>query len=236
MISMSAIRTTNFTKLKVVSPHHGCFELMVRNALPSYMDFGLISFLDPRVLQLPAFLGRHGTIRGMILELRHISVKHRTTDTDEAANIEAAISRWWNEAQDLLEPHYVEHDDNPVAINPQNNPLPLKASHKLLLIVQKHESTILLNRPVISSANTSALYTAAMQKCIGASKQIVSKVYQHLYNGMTEVNSRDGKIRNPLFWPGFTWCVWMRCVVNVFPLAALILNIVFQWFDIIICS
>lgn len=139
-------------------------------------------------------------------------MKHRTTDPDEVTNIEAAISKWWNEAQDLLEPHYVDHKDHQVAASSQDGPLSLKASHKLLLVVQKHESTILLNRPVLSSVDNSSLYSAAMQKCIGASKQIVSKVYQHLYDGMTEVNSQDGKILNPLFWPGFTWSVWMRWV------------------------
>lgn len=86
----------------------------------------------------------------------------------------------------------------------------LKETHKLLIIVQKHESTILLNRPLITSGYDTSLFAAAMQKCIGASKQIVSKVYIHLHEGMNKVGPRDGRILNPLFWPGFTWCIWMR--------------------------
>lgn len=181
----------------------------------SYRFLIVINFwLDPRVLLLPAFLGRHGTIRGLILELRHISVKHRTTDPDDVANIEAEISKWWNEAQDLLEPHFMDDENISATASSQNGLLLLKASHKLLLVVQKQESTILLNRPVITSGQNTPLFASAMQKCIGASKQIVSKVYQHLYDGMIEVGSRDGRIRSPLFWPGFTWCVWMRYVVG----------------------
>lgn len=123
--------------------------------------------------------------------------------------MDSEISKWWNEAQDLLDPHYMEIEVNGEPTAPEHQNL-LKESHKLLLVVQKHESTILLNRPVLTSAPNSSLFSSAMQKCIGASKQIVAKVYQHLQAGMTEARSRDGRVRNPLFWPGFTWCIWMR--------------------------
>ena len=164
---------------------------------------------DPRLLLLPAFLARHGRIKGLILELRHISVSHRTTDPEDVAIVEAEISKWWNEAQDLLDPNYADDHDLNGQSSSHHEDL-LNSSHKLLLVVQKHESTILLNRPVITSGYNTSLFAAAMQKCIGASKQIISKVYQHLRNGMIEARCDDGRISSPLFWPGFTWCVWMR--------------------------
>ncbi|KAL2065659.1 hypothetical protein VTL71DRAFT_3329 [Oculimacula yallundae] len=171
---------------------------------------------DTRLLLLPAFLARHGYIKGLILELRHKSVLHRTSDQDEVAHVDAEISKWWNEAQDLLDPHYMENEELDEAVNGQRPASPLKDSHKLLLIVQKHESTILLNRPVITSAPNSSMFASAMQKCIGASKQIVSKVYQHLQTGMNEAGSRNGGIHNPLCWPGFTWCIWMSGLILVY--------------------
>ncbi|PVH81905.1 hypothetical protein DL98DRAFT_586916 [Cadophora sp. DSE1049] len=171
---------------------------------------------DPRLLLLPAFLARHGYIKGLILELRHKSVMHRTTDQDEAAHVDSEISKWWNEAQDLLDPHYMENEETSGDLTSQGNASSLKESHKLLLIVQKHESTILLNRPVITSAPNSSMFASAMQKCIGASKQIVSKVYQHLQTGMNEAVPRDGRILNPLCWPGFTWCIWMSGLILVY--------------------
>jgi len=158
-------------------------------------------------LLLPSLLARHGKIRGLTLELRHIAVKNRVTDPDEVAQIEAEISKWWNEAQDLLDPHFLEGDE---AFDQDAESPVLEPSHKLLLVVQKHESTILLNRPVISSGQNNSLFSAAMQKCIGASKQIVSKVYQHLQSEAGVSSPQDGRLRSPLFWPGFTWCIWMR--------------------------
>ncbi|KAH8586033.1 fungal-specific transcription factor domain-containing protein [Bisporella sp. PMI_857] len=166
---------------------------------------------DPRLL-LPAFLARHGRIKGLILELRHKALVHRTTDPEEVAFVDAEISKWWNEAQDLVDPHYSfsEHSEQG-----HGDQVLLKDSHKLLLIVQKHESTILLNRPVITSGYNTLLFSVAMQKCIGASKQIVSKVYQHLHDGK-ETMAFDGRTNNPLFWPGFTWCIWMSGLILLY--------------------
>ncbi|KFZ15784.1 hypothetical protein V502_05417 [Pseudogymnoascus sp. VKM F-4520 (FW-2644)] len=170
---------------------------------------------DPRLLLLPSFLARHGKIKGLILELRHKCANNRTTSPDEVSYVDAEISKWWNEAQDLLEPDYI-NDAAEEESDGGQTPCLLKETHKLLIIVQKHESTILLNRPLITSGYDTSLFAAAMQKCIGASKQIVSKVYLHLHEGMNKVGSRDGKIPNPLFWPGFTWCIWMSGLILVY--------------------
>jgi hypothetical protein len=93
---------------------------------------------------------------------------------------------------------------------------PLRPFHRLLLIVQNHEAVILLNRPVITSGSSFAI-AAAMQKCIGASKAIISNVFQHMQESIRHEGSRDGRIRCPLFWPGFTWCVWMRYQISTCP-------------------
>lgn len=132
----------------------------------------------------------------------------RITDPDEVSHIDAEISRWWNDVQDFLDPASIDDDDLPRSETSITR-LPLKPSHRLLLIMQKHEAVILLNRPVITSG-TSFAVAAAMQKCIGASKAIVSNVFQHMQESRRSPRSRDGRIEYPLFWPGFTWCIWMR--------------------------
>ncbi|CZR56501.1 uncharacterized protein PAC_06389 [Phialocephala subalpina] len=164
---------------------------------------------------LPSFLARSSRIKGLILELRHKSINHRVTDPDEVAHIDAEISRWWNEVQDFIDPSALDDDDidRPVG---QDSPDSLKPSHKLLLVVQKHESVILLNRPVITSGNNTFVVGAAMQKCISASKAIILRIFQHLQDCRRDERSLDGRILNPLFWPGFTWCIWMSGLILLY--------------------
>ena len=110
--------------------------------------------------------------------------------------------------QDFIDP--ISTDDDDLDSAEANATVPqLKPYHRLLLVVQKHEAVILLNRPVITSGSSFAI-AAAMQKCIGASKAIIAIVFQHLQDSLSSEGSRDGRIQYPLFWPGFTWCVWMR--------------------------
>lgn len=171
--------------------------------------------IDPRRFLLPSFLARSSRIKGLILELRHKSINHRVTDPDEVAHIDAEISRWWNEVQDFIDPSSLEDDGFDPAMG-QQSPDSLKSVHKLLLIVQKHESVILLNRPVITSGQNTFAVSAAMQTCIGASKAIISRTFQHLQDCRRDERSPDGRISNPLFWPGFTWCVWMSGLILLY--------------------
>jgi hypothetical protein len=162
-------------------------------------------------LLLPTFLAKHGRIKGLILELRNKSINHRLSDPDELVYIDAEISRWWNAAQDLVDPIDLEIDPNNQPISAQ-----LNSSQKLLLIVQKHESVILLYRPVITSGYNTSAFEAAMQKCIGASKAIISNVYRHLSSGMESQGDLHGRIKNPLVWPGFVWMVWQSGLILLY--------------------
>lgn len=146
----------------------------------------------------------------MILELRNKAVLSRRTDPEELSRVDAEIAKWWNEAQDLVEPSYME--DIPDGIG---NLTLLKPSHKILLIIQKHESIILLNRPVITSGHKTSAFSAALQKCIGASKAIISNMYRHLNEWKVD-GQNTGRINNPLFWPGFCWSVWMSALILLY--------------------
>jgi hypothetical protein len=92
----------------------------------------------------------------------------------------------------------------------------LKSSQRLLLIVQKYESVILLNRPVLTSEYNTPTFAAAMQKCIGASKAIIFNMSQHLSKGIKAEGAHEGRIHEPLFWPGFVWMVWQSGLILLY--------------------
>jgi hypothetical protein len=160
---------------------------------------------------LPSFLAKHGRIKGLILELRNKSILHSNFDPDEQAHIDAEISQWWNAAQDVVDPI----DDSKSSSGPnQPSPVHLKSSHRLLLMVQKHESVILLNRPVITSGYNTSAFGAAMQKCIGASKAIITNIYRHC--SVEAQGTSHGQIPSPLVWPGYVWMVWQAGLILLY--------------------
>lgn len=161
---------------------------------------------------LPAFLAKHGRIKGLILELRNKSILHSNFNPDEQTRIDAKISRWWNAAQNLADPIALEIAVN--ASSRHNQPrIHLKTSHKLLLVVQKHEFIILLNRPVITSGHNTPAFAAAIQKCIGASKAIITNVYRHIASSEDNEGASESCISSPLVWPGFVWMVWQSGLI-----------------------
>lgn len=174
-------------------------------------------------LLLPTYLARHGRIKGLILELRNKSILHSRTDPEEVSHIDTEISKWWNDVQELLNHLPV---DNLATWSGQVQvekyaaggmaPQSLKPSHKLLLLVQKHELVILLNRPVITSGHNTPAHILAIQKCIGASKAIIYNVYQHINGEMNAEGAQNGRIHNPLSWPGFVWMVWQSGLIILY--------------------
>ena len=153
--------------------------------------------IGPHLL-LPTYLSKHGRIDGLILELRSKSVLHQIDDSDELAHVDAEISQWWNAVQDL-----VYTIDSELAFNPQfaqkpRSSVQLNPAHKLLLVVQKHELIILLYRPVITSGNNTSSIEAAMQKCIGVSKEIITNVYRHLSSDMEAEGNTQSNIKTHL--------------------------------------
>jgi hypothetical protein len=173
---------------------------------------------------LPTALAKHGRIKGLILELRNKSILHSRTDPDEVSHIDAEISRWWNDAQEILDPVSMEGASKWTGITTEGNTnsisreaIPaLKPSHKLLIIVQKHESVILLNRPVITSGQNTPAHSSAIQKCIGASKAIISNVYRHINDEMKLDGAQNGRVHNPLSWPGYVWMVWQSGLILLY--------------------
>ena len=161
------------------------------------------------------------------MEIRNKSILHSRTDPGKAAQIDAEIVRWWNEAQNLVEKDILDDDPwlsdhppgyEPSAVEPTSKPI-LKSSHRLLLVVQKHESVILLYRPVLTSGYNTSEFAGAMQKCIEASKQIISQTFQHLRDEMRISGAQRGRIHTPLVWPGFVWTVWQSGIILLYAAA-----------------
>jgi hypothetical protein len=178
---------------------------------------------DSQRLMLPTALAKHGRIKGLILELRNKSVLHRRTDPDEVAHVDAEISKWWNDTQELLDPlsadgltMWSSQIQTKLYTAGDVTPYSLKQSHKLLLLVQKHESVILLNRPVITSGYNTPAHAPAIQNCIGASKAIISNVYRHINDGMKAEGAQNGRIHDPLVWPGFVWMIWQSGLILLY--------------------
>jgi hypothetical protein len=185
---------------------------MVSYSIPGYLYHFNIHLASH--LLLPTFLAKHGRIKGLILELRNKSILHSHFDPDEQARIDAEISQWWNAAQDLVDP--IGLDFGGFGHSSQPAPVQLKSSHKLLLIVQKHESIILLNRPVISSSPNTSAFAAAMQKCIGASKAIVTSIFKHISSSIDTEGATNSRIASPLVWPGFIWLIWQSALILLY--------------------
>ncbi|RDW67066.1 hypothetical protein BP5796_09815 [Coleophoma crateriformis] len=179
---------------------------------------GTSGIINPgEYLLLPTYFAKHGKIKGLILELRNKSISFRRTDPDDVAYIDAEILRWWNEAQDLIDPlssNELIWGKTATSTNASN--FSLKPLHSLLLLVQKHESVILLNRPIISSGSNTASFSVAMQKCIGASKAIIHNVYSHLVRESQRQGSEDGRVSDPLIWPGFVGMVWQSALILLY--------------------
>lgn len=165
---------------------------------------------------MPTFLAKHGRIKGLILELRNKSILHSKFDPDEQARIDAEISRWWNAAQDLVEPMESNLNITLPTRSDHASPVHMKSSHKLLLFVQMHESVILLNRPVITSGYDTSAFAVAMQKCIGASKAIVTSVYRHISTSDIQAGMSNGLAVAPLVWPGFVWLIWQSGLILLY--------------------
>jgi hypothetical protein len=55
-----------------------------------------------------------------------------------------------------------------------------------------------------------------MQKCIGASKAIISNVYRHLFSSMGAQGDLHDRIKSPLVWPGFVWMIWQSGLILLY--------------------
>jgi hypothetical protein len=163
-------------------------------------------------LQLLTLLAKHARIRGLILELRNKSVQQRQDTADKTAVVQIELARWANEIQDVEEEEEEELD----AVEESDKPghrAKLSPSHRLMLLVLKHESTICLNRPALASEPSLPSYSSAFQSCISAAKSICSIFNRHKRKYKLANGESGKRLGLPLFWPSFTWSIWISAFV-----------------------
>ncbi|KAK7217839.1 hypothetical protein V2G26_005842 [Clonostachys chloroleuca] len=163
-------------------------------------------------LQLLTLLAKHARIRGLILELRNKSVQQRQDTADKTAVVQIELARWANEIQDVEE----EEEEEPDAVEESDKPghrPNLSPSHRLMLLVLKHESTICLNRPALASEPSLPSYSSAFQSCISAAKSICSIFNRHKRKYKLANGESGKRLGLPLLWPSFTWSIWISAFV-----------------------
>lgn len=158
-------------------------------------------------LQLLTYMTKHAKIRGLILELRNKSINARQDTVDRAIVVQTELTKWSNEIQDAVE------DADLAGGHDEGSGPNISASHRLVLLLSKYESTISLNRPMMASDPSSPLWSSAMQACISAAKSICITMKRYSSRNKT---SRDGTGRTlaaPMLWPAFIWATWISAFV-----------------------
>ncbi|KIW20525.1 hypothetical protein PV08_01100 [Exophiala spinifera] len=144
-------------------------------------------------LDFLVLLARNAEIRGSIMDLRNSANPRKPGSLEQATVIiNTSITKWWNDVEEYLDPTIP-------------NKTPPGKSTRTILVALKHESVIALNRSVLGSSNSSSAYNAALQNCIGAARGVINTLF-----GALEASPPL------LFWPSFTWAVWMSAFIMVF--------------------
>ncbi|KAH6695014.1 fungal-specific transcription factor domain-containing protein [Plectosphaerella plurivora] len=166
---------------------------------------------DNRLLLFTS-LAKHARIRGLILELRNKSISSRHDNAEQASYVQAELAKWSNEIHDLVDDHDGFSDGGPT-----ESPAPsIRPNHRLYLLLLKHESTISLNRPMMTSDPLGATYAAALQECIFAAKSILSTLRKHTSQFKVQEDPGGDRLRQPMLWPSCTWAIWISAFVLIF--------------------
>lgn len=176
--------------------------------LPLSHFYGVADIADyDGKLDLLELLARHTKIRGCITELRNRSLAHKSTEHDEAITIEAEMTKWWNDVDELLEP-----DDPTISA--------VSDYHRLVLIVSRYEAVIALNKHILATTKNSAAYNSALQNCITAARAIITTIHKAIDTGGCQDGHNgerpEGDVSIGLMWPSFTWAIWMSTFLVIY--------------------
>lgn len=157
-------------------------------------------------LRILTLLSKHAQIKGLIMELRNKSVAQRADSLERAMTINAKLTQWWNNVEDSIEQADIQD-------------MPFTTLHKAVFKVLKHESIIALNRPLLTASKKTASYAGALHTCIAASKSIITVLHSlvaPINESATTSPGQSMKLFLPMFWPSFTWAVWMSAFIMLY--------------------
>jgi hypothetical protein len=157
-------------------------------------------------LRILTLLSKHAEIKGLIMELRNKMVAQRADSLERAMMINAKLTQWWNNVEDSIEQADIQD-------------IPFSTLHKAVFKVLKHESIIALNRPLLTTSKKTASYAGALHTCIAASKSIITVLHTlvaPLSESTTTSPGQGMKTYLPMFWPSFTWAVWMSAFIMLY--------------------
>ena len=147
------------------------------------------------------------------MELRNKNIKSRQDTYEKSLLVQVQLSQWVNKVYDATEQEPCDEDGpfDPQRKNMGEAKPAISPPHKILLLIQQHESTINLNRPLLVSGQETPASQAALQVCISASKSIIDATSKsRVVDSSPEDNS---SLRAVLVWPHLTWSVWMSCFI-----------------------
>ena len=131
------------------------------------------------------------------------AIKGPQHDVEQAMQVEAEHAKWWNTVDE-----YLSNDDQAQSIT---------KIHQVTLIVLRFESIVALHRSSLAASKKDTAYNAALQRSISASRSIINTLHKALkgfgaFDGSPGVNGYES---TPLFWPSFTWAVWMSTFIII---------------------
>jgi hypothetical protein len=125
--------------------------------------------------------------------------------------VQAELANWFNNVEEMIESESIEGtgNDGGKRYRPQTR---ISTEHTVLLRILHHESTIALNRPLMTSTANKAASAAALQNCISSSRSIISILEDFRLTSESHVDTAT-RLQIPFLWPLCTWCAWMSCFI-----------------------
>jgi hypothetical protein len=115
--------------------------------------------------------------------------------------VQSELAKWANEVQERTESRTDFDHEDPLTVMDI-----IPSSQKSILSIMQHESTIMLNRPLLASDIKTSASQAALQACISASRSLIDAI-------ITDKPRQSASIQNIMVWPLLTWSVWMSCFI-----------------------
>ena len=149
---------------------------------------------------VPAYHVEYSRLAGRALELFHKSIHVRSMDPASILSLRTDVNAWWNALPSSLQDESLPNGILPGRGDVDDQKFGVSAFFNLL----HSQIVLLINRPWLSLEPSCAEFQAALQTCIGVSRDIITILKRQLDTGRA------------LFWPGYLSATWMAGIILVF--------------------